>query len=841
MLRAAFALVPVVLGTLAAQDARAPRFDRDVRPILAAHCFACHGPDAARRKKKLRLDVRADALTAGAFVPGDANGSELVRRIEHADEDERMPPKDSGHALTPAERATLRAWIAAGAEYEQHWAFVPPQRPHLPACHDDPFVRNPVDAFVLEAMRRHGLEPSPPAGPRTLVRRLSLDLTGLPPEPETVAAFAAEPSPAAFDRLVASLFASPHHGEHMALPWLDAGRYADSNGYQADGDRQNWPWRDWLVDNINRNRPLDAMVVEMLAGDLLPDATRAQVVATALQRNHAINNEGGAIPEEVRFQYVVDRVDTFATTFLGLTMACAQCHDHKYDPITQREYYGLFAFFDNVDEDGRLAVTRRNTYHEFQIAKPYVELTDATQTAALAEARAAAKAAADAYHAIEGPLAQAQTQWIDGLDEAAIARLPVVIATAVRKLRGTPLTGPEARRLRAYFATEVTENAAWTAAQRARDEKDEALGRLHEQVPLVMVMGERAGERRPTHVHARGAYDQPIGDALVPDTPEVLGVLDADAPRTRLGLARWLVAPANPLFARVAVNRIWQGIFGRGLVATPEDFGATGERPTHQDLLDWLAVELVESGYDVQHVLRLIVDSATYRQAATVTPTQQSLDPDARWLARSPRPRLSSFALRDQALRVAGLLDARVGGPPVYPYHPDGLWRDVSFDVFAYPHGRTGEEHRRSLYTFWRRTVAPPAYFDAANRQSCVVRATRTNTPLHALVLLDDPTYVEAARALAARVTAAKGTTDERLQALFWRATLRAADPRELAILRRALGREQARFAAGPAAAAALLAVGTSRIAATLPAAELAAWTMVAQLVLNLDEVLCRP
>ena len=832
----------VVAGTVAAQVAAQadPRFDRDVRPILAAKCFACHGPDAARRKKDLRLDVRAAALEAGAFVPGDADGSELVRRIEHADVDERMPPKSSGHVLTQTERATLRAWIAAGAEYEPHWSFSPPQRPELPECKDDAFVRNPIDAFVLDAMRRHGLGPAPEAAPQTLARRLSLDVLGLPPTPEKVAAFVADPARDAYARFVDGLFASPHHGEHLALPWLDLARYADSNGYQADGDRQAWPWRDWLVQALNANRPLDEMVVEMLAGDLLPHPTQAQRVATAFQRHHAINNEGGAIPEEVRFQYVVDRVNTFATGFLGLTVACAQCHDHKYDPISQREYYALFAFFDNVDEDGRLAVTRRNTYHEFQIAKPYLELADPDQAAALAGARAEAKVAGEAHRAVEGALAKAQGAWVEAIDDAALARLPGDVAAAVRKLRGTPLTGPEHRRLRGYFATQVTDNAAWSAAQRRLEAADVALAVLHEHVPVVMVMGER-GERRPTHLHARGAYDQPTGEPIAPDAPAALGALAEDAPRDRLGLARWLVAPTNPLFARVFVNRLWQGVFGRGLVATPEDFGATGERPTHPELLDWLAVELIESGFDIRHVLRLIVTSATYRQSAASPEEQRARDPEAIWLSRSPRPRLSSFALRDQALALGGLLDGRVGGPPAYAYHPDGLWRDVSFDVFAYPHGRAGEQHRRSLYTFWRRTVAPPALFDAANRQTCVVRPPRTNTPLHALVLLNETTHVEAARALAVRATNAATSRDDRLAHLFTLATLRAPDAAELEVLRRALAREQRRFATDPAAAAALLAVGVSRLPTTLPESEIAAWTNLAQLVLNLDEVLCRP
>ncbi len=826
--------------SIEAQVPSAPRFDRDVRPILAAKCFACHGPDAGHRKADLRLDVRAEAIVAGAFVPGDAEASELVRRIEHQDAKERMPPVRSGHVLNSAERATLRQWIANGADYEAHWAFVAPQRPSPPADLPLWLGRNPIDAFVHQGARAHGLEPSPPAPPSTLIRRLSLDLLGLPPTPIEVSAFVADQSPDAYARLLDRLFASPHYGEHMALPWLDAARYADSNGYQHDGDRQAWPWRDWLVRALNANRPLDELVVEMLAGDLLPQPTRDQRVATALQRHHAINNEGGAIPDEVRFHYVVDRVHTFATMFLGLSVGCAQCHDHKYDPITQREYYQLFAFFDNIDEDGTVGPSRRNSYHEFQTSKPTIELADSEQRAALDTARAAAKAAAEAYRAVDAAVGRAEAVWLRGVDDAALARLPEPIAAAVRKQRGTPLTDAEQRRLRSYYATVVATNAAWASAQRVVHRAEAALADLHERVPVLMVMQERT-ERRPTHLRLRGAYDQPTGEPLTPGVPAVLGALPSDATRDRLGLARWLVSPHHPLFARVFVNRTWQAFFGRGLVATPEDFGATGERASHPELLDWLAVELIDSGYDVQHLQRLIVNSATYRQSAVCPPAQSQADPHAVWLARSPRYRLSSFALRDQALAVAGLLDHRLFGPPAYPYHPPGLWLDVSFDVFAYPDGRPGEQHRRSLYTFWRRTVAPPTMFDAANRQTCVVRPSHTNTPLHALVLLNDPTYVEAARVLAQRVLSAAAETDARLRCMFEQATARAPSGAELAVLRAALQRECDRFARDPQAAQQLVSVGVHPVAADLDRGQLAAWTAVAQLVLNLDEVLCRP
>ncbi|MEZ5966517.1 MAG: PSD1 and planctomycete cytochrome C domain-containing protein [Planctomycetota bacterium] len=826
-----------LLGVAAAQTA--PRFDRDVQPILAAKCFACHGPDAGKRKAELRLDVRAEAVANGAVVPRDPAASELCRRIEHPDPGERMPPKTSGLSLTPAERSVLRAWIADGAEYETHWAFVPPQRSALPADDDCGFVRNPVDAWILAAMRARGLSPSPEAPRAALLRRLSLDLTGLPPEPEDVAAFESDPTPAAYENAVDRLLASPHYGEHMALPWLDAARYADSNGYQHDGDRQAWPWRDWLVSALNDNRRFDQVVVEMLAGDLLPAPTTAQIVATALQRHHAINNEGGAIAEEVRFQYGVDRVHTFATAFLGLTVACAQCHDHKFDPISQRDYYGLFAFFVNPDEDAVPSLHRRSRTHFFQIAKPWVDLATDAQRTAIEAAKAAYEKVSARYRSVEGSLVDACEPWLATATEAALAAAPDAIARAVRRHREAPLTGTPLRRVRSWFAREVSGCVEWAQAQGQLDAAEAELAHLYETAPVVMVMRE-AEQPLPVHVHARGAYDQPIGPPLEPAVPAALGSLAPDARRDRLALARWLVAPDHPLFARVVVNRVWQGLFGRGLVATPEDFGVTGARPTHPELLDWLACEFVASGFDLKALTRGLVTSATYRQSSVTTAEHLAADPGNVWLARSPRYRLSSFALRDQALALSGLLDHTLGGPPTYPYHPAGLWLDVSFEVFAYPELRAGDLHRRSLYTFWRRTVAPPTLFDAASRQTCVVRPARTDTPLHALVLLDDPTFVEAARALARRTLQAEGDDVARLGAMFRRATARAPGPDELAVLQRALERERARFARAEDRARAYLAVGLPSLDHSEAPAELAAWTALAQLVLNLDEVLNR-
>ena len=641
----------------------------------------------------------------------------------------------------------LALTVATAGAQELHWAFVPPVRPAVPTVAG---AAHPIDAFVRQHLGELGLDPAAEAERTTLIRRLSLDLRGLPPTLAEVDAFLADTAPEAYERLVDSLLASPHFGERMVLPWLDASRYADSNGYQNDGDRQNWPWRDWLVRGFNDNRPFDELAVEMLAGDLLSDATVDQRVATAFNRNHPVNDEGGAIADEVRFNYVVDRVHTTATTFLGLTFACAQCHDHKYDPISQREYYAFFALFDNVDEDGRIDIRRRHRYHQFAAERPVVELATPEQQAEL----------------------DAANRLVDAAQKA----------------------GDDATRRTA----------------------DALVRELHERLPVVMVMGERA-ERRPTRIHARGAYDAPIGDVVAPAIPAALGPLRGGVPADRLAFARWLVAPDNPLFARVMVDRIWRTILGRGLVPTPEDFGLAGRAPTHPALLDWLATEFIESGFDQKALVRLIVTSATYRQSAHVTPATLERDPTNTWFARSPRDRLSSFVLRDAALSVAGLLDVTVGGPPVYPPHPTGLWRDVSFDVFGYPPPRDGDGHRRSLYTFWRRTVAPPAMFDAANRQACVVSHPPTNTPLHALVTLNDPGFAECARALAARVAAVAADDDARITLMFRLATARSPRDAERIGLCRALARQRN--------------LGT----------EVAAWIALAQLVLNLDEVLTRP
>ena len=824
-------------------------FGRDVQPVLAAKCFACHGPDASQRKAELRLDVRDVAVAKRAIVPGNAEASSLVRRIHARSDRERMPPPSSRLELSQSERRLLARWIDEGAKYGEHWAYVAPAEVAVPKlrAEDRGFARSEIDAFVLARMRevglrRAGLEPNAEADRATLARRLSLDLVGLPPSPERVRAYLDDPHPRAYERYVDELLASPHYGERMALPWLAAARYADSNGYQHDGDRYAWPWRDWLIRSLNANVPYDRLATEMLAGDLLPSPTRDERVATAFLRHHPTNHEGGAIPAEVRFNYVVDRVQTTSTVFLGLTMHCAQCHDHKYDPISQRDYYGFFAFFNNDEDNGHAWTGRSNSYHRYQIAKPHLELSDETGRRELQAARKALGAARKAYDAAGKAIHRAEQAWLNALSEATTAKLPERIASAAKKRVGTPLTVAERRFVRRYYIRKVANNAQWRQLFDAFEARELELAKIHERQALVMVMRERK-KRRPTRMHTRGQYDAPTGAEIATAIPPAIATRPRRPAATRLDLARWLVAPNNPLFARVQVNRAWQLFFGRGLVATPENFGLTGARPSHPKLLDWLAHDFATNGFDLKRLHKQIVMSAAYRRSSKRDAKAKTLDPDNRWLARAPRFRLDSHLLRDQALASAGLLDPKLFGPPVYPHHPDGWWRDVSFEIFAYPHGRRGHHARRSLYGFWRRTVAPPNLFDVASRSACDVAMSRTNSPLHALVLLNETSFVEAARGLARRVLRERRSDRERLERLVWLVLCRSPESPELEVLSKALTRERSRYRSDRRAARALLETGVlargkrGRVGVD----EVAAWTVIAQLVLNLDEALCRP
>ena len=684
-------------------------FNRDIRPILSNHCYQCHGPDHQARQGGLRLDVRDQALTATesgaiAIVPGNATDSHLVERILSTDPSTVMPPPEIDKRLTSRQKELLAEWINKGAAYEVHWAFVPPERPNRPDVNEYNWARNQIDEFILARLAQEGLRPSPSAELPTLLRRLALDLTGLPPTPSNVDAFVREMSAASesssadavWQRWVDHYLDSPHYGERMAVDWLDAARFADTNGYQVDRDRQMYLWRDWVIQAFNTNMPFDQFTVEQLAGDLLPDATITQKIATGFHRNHMLNEEGGVIPDEFLAEYCADRVETTAAVWLGQTFNCARCHDHKFDPFTQRDFYGLYAFFHNVAEKGIGNYSediRSNAPPFLRISTPELDAKLESLNAQLADAQKAL-AEVDAQHPERKPLA----------DRVA----------AITKQR------------------DAAEN----------------------EIPSALIMAELA-QPRETRILIRGVYTA-LGEVVTADTPASLPAMIDGWPRNRMGLAQWLMDPKNPLTARVTMNRFWQSLFGVGLVRTSEDFGTQGEPPSHPELLDWLATEFVSSGWDVKHMIRLMVSSAAYRQSSRSTRQLTERDPENRLLARGPRFRLQSEFIRDQALAASGLLVTKIGGPSVKPYHPPGLYEQVTAGrgTNTYVQGSGEDLYRRSLYTYWKRSVPNPAMlvFDAPFREACILRRPRTNTPLQALNLMNDPTYVEAAKFLAARI-----------------------------------------------------------------------------------------
>jgi hypothetical protein len=1031
-------------ASLSADDAL--EYNRDIRPILAENCFACHGPDSAARKAGLRIDRREDALAAGVIAADDLAGSELLRRIESDSEDEVMPPPASHKQLTPEQKSILRRWVEAGAEYQPHWSLLPPVRPEIPTVSNPAWVRNPIDAFVLARLDQAGLTPAPEADRRTLARRLSLDLTGLPPEPELVERFVADTAADAYERLVDELLSMQGWGEHRGRHWLDYARYADTHGIHFDNYRENWAYRDWVISAFNRNLPYDQFTIESLAGDLLPDPTLDQVVASGFNRCNITTNEGGTIPEEYLVLYTRDRTETTSQVWLGLTMQCAVCHDHKFDPISQRQFYEMAAFFNNTTQaamdgnikdtppvlvvpqaadrprwdaiQGELAQTREAVEQRRQSARPEFEswLTTATpdvlgvalpqQAQHLAlpldEGQGATVRATVDTQPRELPLAPSatwqpgvagkqavQTQgaaveladvgdfekdqpftisawvhlpandsagalcarmeegndyrgwdfWVqarrvgthlvhrwpdDALKVVSEAQVPanewtqvtvtydgsgaaagvkiyfngqpqktLVEADALKNTirntvpfkvgqrhDGQPYSGGGLADLRIYrqaFSPVEAESLARSAAfaavlskpadQRTPEERDSlfpwwlgtfdepfraasarlaALDAEHAALKargtVAHVMNER-DEAAMAYILSRGDYDKRL-DPVAASTPDWLPGLPDGAPRNRLGLAQWLLSADHPLTARVTVNRFWQEVFGTGLVRTSGDFGVSGELPINQELLDWLAVEFRETGWDVKRLFKLIVTSATYRQSAAVTPEKLAADPDNRLLSRGPRFRMDGEMVRDYALAVSGLLVRKLGGPSVKPYQPDGVWEAVAMigsNTRDYRRD-TGENlYRRSMYTFWKRS-APPAsldIFNAPNREQCAVRRERTNTPLQALVTLNDEQFVEAARRLAQRALTEGGSTaEERTDYLARRLLARPWRPEEQSVVLASVAELQAYYQANVDDAKQLLTVGESPADPALDPGELAAWTMLANELLNLDEVL---
>ena len=950
-------------------------FNRDVRPILSDRCFTCHGPDPANRKTALRFDTEAGARSA--IVPGDPEKSELVRRIASLDTARRMPPAYMGHdQLSSREIAAIREWIRLGAKWQSHWSLIPPTRG----------LGRGIDDYVRARLERASLELSPEADRRTLIRRVTIDLTGLPPTPAEVDAFLSDTPDHAYDRLVDRLLDSPRYGERMAIRWLEAARYADTNGYQSDGVRTMWPWRDWVISAFQNNMPFDRFTVDQLAGDLLPSPSLEQRIATGFHRNHRTSAEGGIVDEEFRVEYVADRAETTATVWLGLTLGCARCHDHKYDPITQRDFYGLFAFFNSVPEKGFV--------YNFGNEPPFVAAPNPDQQRKLAGLDAQLAEASRRWDALREAVDAARARWtpptvwasgeglvVDhkltepsfdgkravnlGEDKAKFNHrdpLTLSVRVSARSPKGAILTRAEdywegtgygiylvegkirfhfifrwtdlgmrvetrealplnewhdiavsydgsmlasgthiyvdgkewplkvlfdqhlwpishkaplrvgaggglgfegkveAVRVydRALSAGEVAAIAgsgpdiarlsflegnlpadlasARDAVRAAQAERDKYFSAL----PTVMVMEDRITPR-DTFVLKRGAYDAP-GEKVVPAVPAALPQLSADTKANRLALARWIASRDNPLTARVAVNRIWQMLFGAGLVRTPEDFGSQGDWPAYQDVLDWLAVDFVESGWNVKRLVKTIVTSSTYRQSSKLTPALLQRDPENRLLARAPRLRLSAEMIRDQALAISGLLVERVGGPPVKPYQPPGLWQELTGGG-GYVAGKGAELYRRSLYTYWRRTIAPPSMvtFDSPTRETCIVRETRTNTPLQALNLMNDVTFVEASRKFAERILREGGTHGAgRIRYAFLLALARVPKSAEVSLLETAMDRFAARYAAAPKAAEELLKQGESPRDNSLAPAELAAYTGLASLILNMDETVTK-
>lgn len=733
-------------------------FARDIRPVLSDACYTCHGPDADARVTELRLDNRESALNSGVFSSG-----EMLERLLSDDPDERMPPRDSNRVLSDADRAKLVDWLNAGADWpedDRHWAFIPPTRPEFPAVRNPGWARNGIDFFVRAKLEDRQRTPSAEADKATLLRRVTFDLTGLPPTIEELDTFLDDASDAAYEKVVDRLLASPRYGEHMALDWLEASRYADTDGYQNDRLRYMWVWRDWLISAINSNMPFDRFVTEQMAGDLLPDRSFYTQVATGFNRNHRINSEGGSIPEEWIVEYVADRVETMGTMFLGLTMTCSRCHDHKYDPITQRDFYGLFAFFNNIAEAG-LGPNNGNSPPFIPVPKSWPHLS-----------------------ADEGKFVEPEP-----------VRIKLQQVSVPRPQPGSPQT--------------------------------------------VMVLHELE-EPRPTYRLNRGQYDQPDrSERLQPSTPAVLHRWQNEWPQNRLGLARWLMSPQNPLTARVTINRIWQHYFGVGLVKSSENFGVQGEMPSHPKLLDWLATEFQSSGWDVKAMHKLIVMSATYRQTSVATNERLTEDPENRLLARGPRRRLSPFAIRDAALFQSGLLVEKIGGPSVKPYMPPGIWKSISNAKYVQDKG--DKLYRRSMYTYWRRTVPPPAMmaFNAAARETCTVRTDVTTTPLQALTLLNNVTFVESARFLAERLMARENeSAEDRIQWAFRLVTSREPRAAEVSLLKADLEAFLAEFQSDPESAKTLLSTGEKPFNSKLDIPTLAAYTLVSNTIMNLDEAM---
>jgi hypothetical protein len=805
------------------------QFSRDVLPILSDNCFQCHGPDEKKREAELRLDVEESAKVVkegkAAVVPSKSGESELVRRIFSDNPDEVMPPPDSQRKLTAEQKELLKKWIDGGAAWGGHWAFQKLVSPPVPIPQKFAARTNgPIDGFLFVRLEREYLAPSPEGPKHTLIRRASLDLTGLPPTLEELDEFQNDPSPDAYERLIDRLLASPAFGERMSWDWLEAARYADSNGYQGDGERTMWPWRDWVASAFNRGLPYDQFTVWQLAGDQLSGSSAEQKLATGFCRNHMINGEGGRIAEENRIEYVLDMTETTGTVWLGLTFNCCRCHDHKFDALKKRDYYSLFAFFNQTPVDGGGGNPQ---------SPPAMDAPTSEMTERLAGIETTIAAATKELTDFEGTLFPREANQ-NAADSPAAAKLPDPIKAVLRIAPGDR-NKDQLAQLEKHFEKENSEYFQKLKTVRSQLEERENVRRS---VPRVMVM-EDMPTLRKTFMLDKGLYDKPQ-EEVTAATPVSLPALSTSAKPNRLGLAEWLVSNEQPLTPRVAVNRFWQQFFGIGIVKTPEDFGVQGERPKHPELLDWLAADFRDNGWDTKRLIRQLVTSAAYRQSSQGTTALAEQDPDNRLLARGPRYRLPAWMIRDRALAVSGLLVSRVGGPPVKTYQPSGVWEEATFGTKRYQQDSGAALYRRSVYVFWRRIVGPTMFFDSASRQFCTVKQFRTNTPLHALATLNDTTYVEAARMLAERVMLASDKPAERLDQIFRLVLSRLPTDKEREVLLKALASLQSEYQANPAAAEKLLKVGEHPRNMNLATVDHAAWTALCSAILNLDEALVK-
>jgi hypothetical protein len=823
----------LVLGGAVRADRPLPAtvdFNRDIRPILSENCYACHGPDKNKRKARLRLDEKDGLFSAHGstrlIVPGKPEESELFRRVVTTDADERMPEPKSGKKLSERETALLRKWIEQGAEWKGHWAYLKPVRPPLPAVDEAGFVRTPVDRFILARLREENLAHAPEADRATLVRRLYFDLLGLPPTPAEVAAFVNDRDPDAYEHLVDRLLASPPYGERMAMYWLDLVRYADSIGYHSDNPMNVSPFRDYVIHAFNTNKPFDRFTVEQLAGDLLPNATLEQQVASAYNRLLQTTEEGGAQPKEYEAKYAADRVRNVSAVWLGTTMGCCQCHDHKFDPFTMRDFYSLASFFADVKE---ASVGRR---------EPGIPVPSGEQAAALKKLNEEMAPLQKILATPRPDLAAGQAKWEASLPLAELRKLPkaLVDALLVEPAKRTPQQKEEVAAHYRTLAPELKPTRDHLAAlQRQKDSLDKAIPKC-----LISV----SGPPRVVHILPRGNWLDESGEVMSPATPKALPPLGvADRRATRLDLARWLVSRDNPLTARVFVNRLWKLCYGQGLSKSLEDLGSQGEAPTHPELLDWLAVEFMDSGWDVKHMVKLLVLSGTYRQSSKPSAEQKERDPYNRLLARQARFRLDAEVVRDNALALSGLLVEKVGGPSVKPYQPAGYWSALNFPPREWQNDKGDGLYRRGLYTHWQRTFLHPSLlaFDAPSREECCVERPRSNIPQQALVLLNDPTYVEAARLFAERIVKEGGTGVEgRVKWALASALSRPPRDEEVKVLAALYTRHAAEYGQDREAARKLLGTGDHPLPKDADVAELAAWTSVARAILNLHETITR-